>query len=640
MLSPRFPSVVTVPRTGDARIDALTLDLAYEADADGVTRISFSFPTTSSTFPGGFVVDGTDFLAGFVPILPEAADFLREGVEFISNIANIEFTEVADTGSQFGLIRLAGTTFTSPSFVGFAFFPFSSERAGNIILTASAANITSSSLQRLTLHELGHTLGLDHPGNNSAVLPAEFNGEEYTVLNPTFASAFFADAVSADLRASTFGYIDILALQSIYGINTAATAGDATYTFDLADRHFLTLYDLGGNDTIVISGSGGSVNIDLTPGTFIDVGTTITYFGAANQVLGTRSNTVYVTPETVIENVTAADGDDTLVGNDVSNVLRGNAGDDVLSGRLGADRVIGGLGSDTVSGGAGNDQLFAGAGDLGDDVVVGGSGDDTLGGAAGNDFLIGGGQSGIAGLAAGDSAPTDDGSDLIFGGSGNDTILGGGFNDLNGNGTYDDGEAVTTGTGNDIAFVGTGDDLVIGAAGNDEFGGGTGNDTVDAGAGNDTIYGGRGDVDGPGLNDVLTGGAGNDQIFASRGNDSVTGGTGDDELFGGSGDDTVSGGAGDDDVFGGPGNDILSGGTGSDRFGFPAGTGDDQITDFSVAEDELLLANTNTDFTDAASVAAAAANVAGGVLIDLGGGDSLLLTGLTVNDLANITYTF
>ncbi|WP_277620375.1 MULTISPECIES: hypothetical protein [Kordiimonas] len=41
-----------------------------------------------------------------------------------------------------------------------------------------------------------------------------------------------------------------------------------------------------------------------------------------------------------------------------------------------------------------------------------------------------------------------------------------------------------------------------------------------------------------------------------------------------------------------------------------------------------------------ASVQAAATDTEGGVLIDLGGGDSLLLTGLTVADLADTDFIF
>jgi large repetitive protein len=53
--------------------------------------------------------------------------------------------------------------------------------------------------------------------------------------------------------------------------------------------------------------------------------------------------------------------------------------------------------------------------------------------------------------------------------------------------------------------------------------------------------------------------------------------------------DNLKGGNGDDVLFGGKGNDVLTGGNGKDVFVFTKQSGTDQITDFSAANDKILL---------------------------------------------------
>ncbi|UTW56215.1 calcium-binding protein [Kordiimonas sp. SCSIO 12610] len=344
------------------------------------------------------------------------------------------------------------------------------------------------------------------------------------------------------------------------------------------------------------------------------------------------------------DTVDGGDGNDSLSGGDGVDTVRGGAGNDRIDAGTGDDFVSGGTGDDTVAAGTGNDAVFAGAGDMGDDVFVGGEGRDTLGGGAGNDLLVGDGASStsLSGLGVGDTGLDD--RDTIFGGDGDDTLLGGGFDDTSGDGTYDDGEAVTTGTEANTLYAGTGADLVIGASGNDTIGGGLGDDTLNGGDGDDTFYGGRGDGTDTGFNDVINGGDGNDTIFSSGGRDLVNGGDGDDELFSGGAVDTVDGGAGNDTIYGGGDDDLFTGGTGADTFAFFDGNGNDTITDFNTSEDTLDLNGTETDFTDLASVQAAASNATqggvAGLLIDTGTGDSIFLEGLTTADLASINIIF
>lgn len=672
----------SVATTGNDFIDGLTANFGYGADNDGTTRVTYSFPQQDAVYPVSFNLDedGPDLTHSNIPATAAAVDFFQAGLDYVSELANINFTLIVENGDQFGTIRLSGNTADSGNVLGIAAFPNEGLSGGDIFLFES--RISPGALSFVTLHELGHALGLTHPTDE---FPTAFVGVEFTLLTPSFISAFFPNATRADFYPTSFSYGDILALRQIYG-ETIANDGDNVYTFDLGSKYFETLFDLGGKDTIQITGSGGDVSIDLTPnedyfgGTFINVGTTVTYFGGG-ATLGSRSDTVFVSPETVIENIFAADGDDLVVGNSADNRIEGAAGNDSLAGADGKDTlrgdggndqliggadddvINGGEGSDTVSGGSGNDQIFAGPTDAGNDVLVGGEGDDILGGGGGDDFLVGDGQSGtIAGLEATGSSLDDNGQDTLYGGSGNDTLLGGSFDDKNSNGSFDVGEASQLNTSDNVAYAGTGDDLLYGAAGADTLGGGTGDDTLDGGAGDDVFYGGAGDTSDTGVNDHIFGGGGNDLITASGGNDNIAGGAGNDTIFGGTGDDTINGGSGNDEIYnsagndivnggsgqdllrGNDGNDTLTGGTGSDTFVFRAGDDDDFVTDFDVGEDSLNMANTNTDFTNLASLQAAssAATVDGqsGLLIDTGGGDSVFLAGVSVSSLAAVDIIF
>ena len=106
--------------------------------------------------------------------------------------------------------------------------------------------------------------------------------------------------------------------------------------------------------------------------------------------------------------------------------------------------------------------------------------------------------------------------------------------------------------------------------------------TVTTGAGAATVVGGTGA-------DTMTAGAGAVAFTGGDGADTLTGGAGADTLTGGNGADSLSGGAAADILIGGAGADTLTGGTGADEFRFAASTeGSDTITDFSVANGDLI----------------------------------------------------
>ena len=235
---------------------------------------------------------------------------------------------------------------------------------------------------------------------------------------------------------------------------------------------------------------------------------------------------------------------------------------------------------------------------------------------------------------------SNDGNDVIFGGSGSDDIYGEGGNDVAYGGEADD--FIDGGAGDDTIGGGEGDDVLSGSGGNDEVWGMVGDDFAFGGEGDDTIGGGEGDdgVFGAGGNDVVYGGDGDDGVGGADGHDTLFGGNGDDGLFGGNGDDDMYGGTGNDDLWAGNGNDFLSGGfgrdsmaggAGSDTFAFNLGDGNDLVRDFVDNVDTIQLDSALWGGgLSAAQVVSSFASVSGGdIVLNFGGGDTLTLDGFT-----------
>jgi Ca2+-binding RTX toxin-like protein len=148
----------------------------------------------------------------------------------------------------------------------------------------------------------------------------------------------------------------------------------------------------------------------------------------------------------------------------------------------------------------------------------------------------------------------------------------------------------------------------------------TGSDVVTGGAIADILQGFAGV-------DSIDGGAGLDFVQGNAGNDSLIGGDGNDVVRGGRDDDVLSGGAGNDFISGDRGSDTVSGGAGADIFHTFTGAGTDRVTDFSRADGDRVGVLSGTTYTVSQSGA--------DVLIDLGGGNQMVLVGVQQSTLTD-----
>jgi serralysin len=279
---------------------------------------------------------------------------LTRHMELISDVANLSFMQVPDNGQAGGpLNRRIGFYNVNHSAVPYwgVAKDYSTEHEetpnGEIYGVNSAVNLYRANQQggwtigesnpRKLMHELLHTLGLDHPGpynGDSADYESQAlfyqDSHQYTVMSYWLADVTGADHVADGVAwfASTPLLYDVASLQYLYGANMTTRTGNTVYgfnstagreVFDLAlhPNSVFTIWDAGGHDTLDLSGFSLPSVIDLHAGAFSDTGQMTDNISIA---LGAR-----------IENAIGGAGNDILIANESQNWLSGGGGSDVFT---------------------------------------------------------------------------------------------------------------------------------------------------------------------------------------------------------------------------------------------------------------------------------------------------------------------
>ncbi len=453
-------------------------------------------------------------------------------------------------------------------------------------------------------------------------------------------------------------------------LGVSTTLENFEINFSDTSSEDVTQEQVGGDLVFYVTDNAGVVSTKTVEGVYADDNTdeivSVTFAD------GTVDLADVPAPTTVIDGTA---GSDTLLGTDGDDIINGLGGNDIIEGGLGNDRLNGGSESDTLIGGEGDDTLIGEGGndiingDAGSDRVYAGTGNDQIFGGDGNDYIEGGGGANLIDGGDGTDAALYDNSpnrviiDLhagtaTSGSASGDTLVsiesltGSAFGDiLTGSNVKNflygrDGKDSIKGLGgDDFLDGGAGDDILRGNDGNDWIVGGEGNDFLFGGAGADKLEGGDGydtvwyKFSDAGVHVDLAAGTGSggsaegDSLFTSV--EGISGSTYDDVLFGDSGDSGLSGLAGADILYGGAGDDRIYTGTGEDVVIFQTGDQGLTIVDFEDDVDTLDLSGMGfTSLEEALAAFTDFSDFGGGTKLIVGN-DSLVLLGITAEDLAD-----
>ncbi len=204
-------------------------------------------------------------------------------------------------------------------------------------------------MQQTYIHEVGHALGLSHPGPYDGT--AQY-GTDNLFTNDNWAYTVMSYFDQLEVGHGNYRFVlglqqaDIAAIQLLYGTNSAGTfAGNTTFGFNSSApgtnidwSQFvlvqpegtyrrppaMTLYDTSGIDTINLSGFAQPQIVDLRPGTFSSLG------DRPDPSVPHYVNVVAIAANTIIENVIGGSGNDTVTGNTANNTITFGAGADTF----------------------------------------------------------------------------------------------------------------------------------------------------------------------------------------------------------------------------------------------------------------------------------------------------------------------
>ncbi|HWT12675.1 MAG TPA: M10 family metallopeptidase [Allosphingosinicella sp.] len=258
---------------------------------------------------------------GYTPFSEAQKEAARVAIDNWDDLISATFVETApEPGAkdwaQNGTDIWLANTYTGPA-QAWAYYPGSGQPYtkvyGDVWIADPRFNTSNLQLDpgfyglQTLNHELGHSLGLSHPGNynfgddqdgDGVADPITYEGDafyfqdshQYTIMS--YFDSFETGNDQIDWNLMRFVYPstpmvhDIAVIQNKYGADMTTRTGDTTYGFNATadvtneamrfeDNEMITIFsiwDAGGNDTLDLSGYDSNSVIDLRPGAYTSAG--------------------------------------------------------------------------------------------------------------------------------------------------------------------------------------------------------------------------------------------------------------------------------------------------------------------------------------------------------------------------------
>ena len=354
-------------KSQDITINALLSGYKWGGSTGSGATVSFSFPwsnRSSAVFSGpngsAYSSNGEAFATYYFGLNSIEQTAAINALQAWANVASINFLQTADNATTVGDIRFA---FTSTSKItnewGYANYPNSYyPNAGDVWINYKYDADTNWSAGTYNfealMHEIGHTLGLKHPGNYDAggslpsppYVPSNLDNRTETIMSYNNVNSLYVSVsknasgayswASRTINPETPMVLDIQAIQYIYGANNTYHNGDDVYTFDASSPFLKAIWDAGGNDTISIANFKTNCTVDLRPGHYSTIAILSDKTTGINWTTAPPVPTYDNTPnlgiayDCIIENVIGGSGNDTIYQNQANNNIDGGYGVDTV----------------------------------------------------------------------------------------------------------------------------------------------------------------------------------------------------------------------------------------------------------------------------------------------------------------------
>ena len=333
-------------------------------------RITYAF--SEDGVENGKVVDGHR------PFSAQQKADIRTVLDHLEEHVNVKFTEGSNATLNFYLHNLGNGTsgygvYGGNVHVNTHYYTADDAFAQKPLYTVDTAthNLTLKHGWVTVLHEIGHSLGMDHPfghADSSLDINKAEDRNDLTVMSYTTGQYDYDvdlgegwTSPKVPLSPTKLGIYDLAALHHAYGINPNYHSGDDTYGFKPFNKdavgNDIYIHDGGGQDTFDASEQTLDLNIDLTPGSWIYAGSKAEHL-ALDDSGNPTTGQAFIGYGTQIESAKGGTGNDTIKGNSAANYLFGFDGNDNIDGGAGNDQIEGGRGNDTLKGGAGGDTFL------------------------------------------------------------------------------------------------------------------------------------------------------------------------------------------------------------------------------------------------------------------------------------------